>query len=118
MNSRRLCIYCMKSFSHEELTGEHVIPMSLGGPLELTKAACQECNNQSVNERVTFLSNDFLPTVMARVELDLRGHSGTQPKPPHFTRGFGVPAPPYASPGDGSASTQGCSVPCAPARPP
>jgi hypothetical protein len=74
------CIYCLKDFAPQDLTDEHVIPLALGGLLVLKKAACSNCNSKVVNKCDAFLNNIFPPTLMARSELDLRGHSGKQPQ--------------------------------------
>ena len=65
------CINCLKNFSIEELTTEHVIASSLGGCLELEVATCEVCNNQKINKFDSFLANDFPPTVMARTDLKI-----------------------------------------------
>ncbi len=46
--SRRVCHYCNGSFSPEELTMDHLVPLARGG--KSTKGnlvpACKECNNR------------------------------------------------------------------------
>jgi len=73
-------IYCLERYTPESLSDEHVIPKALGGPLVLSKAACHSCNSGIANQWDGFLANTFPPTVMARAELDIRGHSGKQPE--------------------------------------
>ncbi|MGZ0079033.1 HNH endonuclease [Methylomonas sp. YC3] len=37
------CIYCLKQFSKEQLTDEHIIPLALNGTLIIRDAACDSC---------------------------------------------------------------------------
>jgi hypothetical protein len=69
-------------FPIDSLTDEHVVPLSLGGTdkLLLRDAACRDCNSNKLNRWDVFLADKLTPTSMARAELDLRGHSGTQPR--------------------------------------
>ncbi|RYY76987.1 MAG: HNH endonuclease [Gammaproteobacteria bacterium] len=45
--SSGICIYCLKEFSPEELTKEHIIPSALNGTLILLKAACDPCRDHT-----------------------------------------------------------------------
>ncbi|MDY0132266.1 MAG: HNH endonuclease [Desulforegulaceae bacterium] len=61
--SKGICYYCSKSFSPDELTMDHVVPLSRGG--KSTKGnlvcSCKECNNKKKNllpmEWSEYLSN-------------------------------------------------------------
>jgi 5-methylcytosine-specific restriction enzyme A len=46
--SRGVCAYCGKSFKPDELTMDHIIPLSRGGRSEKINIVpcCKECNNQ------------------------------------------------------------------------
>lgn len=46
-----ICQYCAKEFSHRELTLDHVMPVSRGGPKSWKNlvAACHKCNHKKGN---------------------------------------------------------------------
>lgn len=50
------CRYCLRQFKVDELTIEHVIPLSLGGNNELPNIdlACKPCNMQKGKEAFEF----------------------------------------------------------------
>mgnify|MGYP001167989025 CR=1 FL=1 len=58
------CQYCGDSFSHDELTLDHVIPKSKGGRLGWTNtvAACGPCNVKKGNKIVKPKSTPYRPT--------------------------------------------------------
>ena len=43
-----ICYYCHQKFSREEITMDHIVPLSRGGKSTKTNivACCKECNNE------------------------------------------------------------------------
>jgi 5-methylcytosine-specific restriction endonuclease McrA len=51
MSDKYLCQYCGDQFPHKELTLDHVMPVSRGGPKSWKNlvAACHKCNHKKGN---------------------------------------------------------------------
>jgi 5-methylcytosine-specific restriction endonuclease McrA len=57
------CQYCAEVFLRKDLTIDHVIPSSLGGPFswENLVAACYKCNNKKGAKIVKPISRPYIP---------------------------------------------------------
>lgn len=66
------CQYCLREFPSSELTKDHVIPISRGGPTSFTNlvAACKKCNNHKANR-----TPEEAGMVLARRPVELSIHA-------------------------------------------
>jgi HNH endonuclease len=93
------CIYCLKEFTPESLTEEHIVPHSLNGTWKIVKAACEKCQKHS-NE---YYEQKALKCDLVRIPrklLDLKRRKKNQPlilpkvfvgKTAHLSNPQGVP---------------------------
>jgi hypothetical protein len=71
------CIYSDKEISSNEITKEHIIPLSLGGSDEFVISVDRESNARIGSKIDGALSNDFVMQFLRKAH-DLRGHSNKE----------------------------------------